>query len=103
MSAPPLTNQAATHTNPALHKAMGLGLVGKGPNSESPIVLEIMLDLSAAASVDGERFEGADLFLAPQSFRERFAAEGEICWAGMHSWRLNVELLELVGRPHRWD
>jgi len=24
------------------------------------------------------------------------AAEGEICWAGMHSWRRNVELLERV-------
>src|ERR1041384_2337663 len=30
---------------------------------------------------------------------ERLAAEGEICWAGMHSWRRNVELLEMVGRP----
>lgn len=33
------------------------------------------------------------------NFGERLAAEGEICWAGMHSWRRNVELLELVGRP----
>jgi sugar phosphate isomerase/epimerase len=32
-------------------------------------------------------------------FGERLAAEGEICWAGMHSWRRNLELLELVGRP----
>jgi sugar phosphate isomerase/epimerase len=30
---------------------------------------------------------------------ERLAAEGEICWGGMHSWRKTVELLELVGRP----
>ena len=30
---------------------------------------------------------------------ERLAAEGEICWGGMHSWRRMVELLELVGRP----
>jgi sugar phosphate isomerase/epimerase len=34
-----------------------------------------------------------------EDFGERLAAEGEICWAGMHSWRRNVELLELVGRP----
>jgi hypothetical protein len=34
-----------------------------------------------------------------ESFGERLAAEGEICWAGMHSWRRNVELLEMVGRP----
>ena len=30
---------------------------------------------------------------------ERLAAEGEICWAGMHSWRHMLELLELVDRP----
>jgi sugar phosphate isomerase/epimerase len=200
-----------THTNrfPALHNAMWPGLVGKGPDSEPPIDLETMLNLTAAAEVDGVRFDGVDLFLslphtdidssdddlarladsiaarklrvgslvAPvwpptgggsamgseedrarfltqvrkacrigrklrdlgirkygiiridsasspadwskdpagntkriaQTFREactvaedfgeRLAAEGEICWAGMHSWRHNVELLETVGRP----
>ena len=30
---------------------------------------------------------------------ERLAAEGEICWGGMHSWRRMVQLLEAVGRP----
>ena len=30
---------------------------------------------------------------------ERLAAEGEICWGGMHSWKRIVELLEAVGRP----
>jgi sugar phosphate isomerase/epimerase len=30
---------------------------------------------------------------------ERLAAEGEICWGGMHSWRRMIELLEMVGRP----
>lgn len=34
-----------------------------------------------------------------ESFGERLAAEGEICWGGMHSWRRMVELLELVNRP----
>src|ERR1017187_8738810 len=194
---------------PALHNAMWPGLVGKGPDSEPPIDLETMLNLTAAAQVDGVRFDGVDLFLslphtdidssdddlaklaenlaskglragslvAPvwpptgggsamgseaeraafltqvkkacrigrklrnlkirkygiiridsaaspsdwakdpeantrriaQTFREactiaedygeRLAAEGEICWAGMHSWRRNVQLLEMVGRP----
>jgi sugar phosphate isomerase/epimerase len=32
-------------------------------------------------------------------YGERLAAEGEICWGGMHSWKRNVELLEMVNRP----
>jgi sugar phosphate isomerase/epimerase len=197
------------HSSPALHNAMWPGLVGKGPDSEPPIDLDTMLNLTVAAQVDGVRFEGVDLFLslphtdiessddelarlaekisgkglragslvAPvwgatgggsamgdeaergrfltqikkacrigrklrelgvrtygiiridsaaspaewakdpgantkriaQTFREacsiaeefgeRLAMEGEICWAGMHSWRRNVELLEAVARP----
>jgi sugar phosphate isomerase/epimerase len=197
------------HVYPALHNAMWPGLVGKGPDSEPPIDLETMLNLTAAAEVNGVRFDGVDLFLslphtdidssdddlkkladnlaskglragslvAPvwpptgggsamgsdteraafltqvkkscrigsklrdlqirrsgiiridsaaspaewvkdpaggtkkiadtfrqacdiaDDFGERLAAEGEICWAGMHSWRRNVELLEMVNRP----
>ncbi|HWQ54179.1 MAG TPA: TIM barrel protein [Bryobacteraceae bacterium] len=194
---------------PKLHNAMWPGLVGKGPDSEPPIDLDTMLDLTAAASVNGTRFDGVDLFLsdphvsidssdddlkklagkiqargfvvgsvvAPvwgptgggsamgsqeernrflcqvdkacrigqrlrdlgvrpygvvridssaspedwyrdpagntrliaQTFREacdvaathgeRLAAEGEICWGGMHSWKAMLRLLEAVGRP----
>jgi len=40
--------------------------------------------------------EAADV---AESFGERLAAEGEICWGGMHSWREMVKLLELTGRP----
>ncbi len=200
---------ATTHTKPALHNAMWPGLVGKGPDSEPPIDLDTMLDLTAAASVNGRKFDGVDLFLfdphvdidssrddlarladrirargfvvgslvAPvwpptgggsamgsdddrsrflsqvkkacaigrtlrdlgirpygvvridsavgpgewskdpagntkkiaETFREactiaegsgeRLAAEGEICWGGMHSWKRMLELLEAVGRP----
>src|SRR5688572_9303308 len=200
---------ATTNAYPAVHNAMWPGLVGKGPDSEPPIDLETMLNLTAAAEVDGKRFDGVDLFLslphtdidssdddlaklaenlaskrlragslvAPvwpptgggsamgseteraafltqvkkacrigrklrdlkirqygviridsaaspaewakdpdgntkkiaQTFREastiaegygeRLAAEGEICWAGMHSWKRMLELLEAVGRP----
>jgi len=32
---------------------------------------------------------------------ERLAAEGEICWGGMHSWKYMVQLLEEVGQK-RW-
>jgi sugar phosphate isomerase/epimerase len=197
-----------THQYPALHNAMWPGLVGKGPGSEPPIDLETLLTLTAAAEVDGQRFDGVDLFLslphtdidstdddlarlaeqlasknlragslvAPvwpptggsamggelerarfltqinkacrigrklndlgirsygiiridsaaspsewakdpdantrlivDTFREacliaedsgeRLAAEGEVCWGGMHSWRRNLELLERVDRP----
>jgi sugar phosphate isomerase/epimerase len=200
---------SSPHAHPALHNAMWPGLVGKGPDSEPPIDLDTMLDLTANASVDGVRFDGVDLFLCdphvsidatadevkrladrirarhlvvgslvapvwpptgggsamgdeaerqqfvtqvrkacaigqqlrdlgirkygvvridsaaspaewakdPQgntkkiagTFREacavaeahgeRLAAEGEICWGGMHSWKRNVELLEQVNRP----
>ena len=34
-----------------------------------------------------------------EGFGERLAAEGEICWGGMHSWRRNLQLLEMVDRP----
>ncbi len=34
-----------------------------------------------------------------EGFGERLAAEGEICWGGMHSWKRMVELLELTDRP----
>ena len=30
---------------------------------------------------------------------ERLAAEGEICWGGMHSWKAMVDMLEAVDRP----
>ena len=198
------------HRYPKLHNAMWPGLVGKGgPDAEPPIDLDTMLSLTAAANVDGTRFDGVDLFLfdphvsidssdddlkrlaekigskglvvgslvAPvwpptgggsamggngdrgafltqvrkaceigrklndlgirkygvvridsaagpadwakdpagntkkiaETFRlaadiaeeygERLAAEGEICWGGMHSVARNVELLEMVNRP----
>ena len=198
------------HKYPALHNAMWPGLVGKGgPGAEPPIDLETMLDRTAAAQVNGTKFDGVDLFLfdphvnidstdddlgrladsirrrnlvvgslvAPvwpptgggsamgsgderkafltqvrkaceigkklrslgirkygviridsaaspsewakdpagnqkriadtfrqacdiaESHGERLAAEGEICWGGMHSWKRNVELLEMVDRP----
>nr|MBC8348861.1 sugar phosphate isomerase/epimerase [Verrucomicrobiota bacterium] len=48
-----------------LHNAMWPGLVGKGGDEgqEPPISLERMLDLSAGADVDGQKFDGIDYFL----------------------------------------
>jgi hypothetical protein len=34
-----------------------------------------------------------------QDHGEIIVAEGEICWGGMHSWRENVKLLEMVDMP----
>jgi hypothetical protein len=34
-----------------------------------------------------------------ESYGERLAAEGEICWGGMHSWKKMIDLLERVNRP----
>lgn len=53
------------HSNnfPKLHNAAWPGVVGKGEGSEPAIDLETMLDLTAAAEVDGVKFDGVDLFL----------------------------------------
>src|SRR5712675_1134553 len=48
---------------PKLHNAAWPGLVGKGPDSEPPIGLDTMLNLTAAANVNGVKFDGIDLFL----------------------------------------
>jgi sugar phosphate isomerase/epimerase len=34
-----------------------------------------------------------------EQYGEKLAAEGEICWGGMHSWKHMIELFELVDRP----
>lgn len=64
---------------------------------------------SAASAADWAKDPAANTKRIADTFREacaiaedsgeRLAAEGEICWAAMHSWRRNVELLEMVGRP----
>ena len=41
------------HKWPAIHNAMWPGLVGKGPDSEPPIDLDTMLDLTAGAASNG--------------------------------------------------
>jgi sugar phosphate isomerase/epimerase len=55
----------ANHSNnfPKLHNAAWPGVVGKGGDAEPHIDLDTMLDLTAAAEVDGQKFDGFDLFL----------------------------------------
>ncbi len=49
---------------PKLHNAAWPGVVGKGGEGAEPCIeLATMLDLTAAALVDGIKFDGFDLFL----------------------------------------
>ncbi|HMB64949.1 MAG TPA: TIM barrel protein [Eudoraea sp.] len=48
---------------PKLHNASWPGVVGKGPDSEPPIPIATMIELTANAEVDGLTFDGFDLFL----------------------------------------
>ena len=53
-----------SYSLPKLHNAMWPGLVGKGsPGAEPFIDLDTMLRYTAAAEVDGQKFDGVDLFL----------------------------------------
>lgn len=64
---------------------------------------------SASGSSDWAKEPAANQKRIAETFRqaadiaadhgERLAAEGEICWGGMHSWKAMIELLEMVGRP----
>ena len=48
---------------PKLHNATWPGIVGKGPDSEPPIALDTMIEMTAAAEVDGVKFDGIDIGL----------------------------------------
>ncbi len=66
ISAPALDQGETSMANmyPKLHNAMWPGLVGKGPDSEPPIGLDSMLEMTAKAEMGGVKFDGVDLFLA---------------------------------------
>lgn len=52
------------NTYPKLHNAAWPGVVGKEPDTDNPpIDLDTMLDYTAAAEVNGQKFDGVDLFL----------------------------------------
>ncbi|MEA1784651.1 TIM barrel protein [Arenibacter sp. GZD96] len=51
------------HNYPKLHNASWPGVVGKGHDSEPPISLDTIIDLTAKAEVNGVKFDGFDLFL----------------------------------------
>jgi sugar phosphate isomerase/epimerase len=68
--------------------------------------------IDSASSVDGwsrdpagnqEKIAGTfrDACEIAGEYGERLAAEGEICWGGMHSWKRMVQLLQMVNQPGR--
>src|SRR5947208_531810 len=87
---------APTHAKPAQHDARRAGLVGNGPGPDTAV--------DRAKDPAGNTKRIADTFRrawdSAEGLGERLAAEGEICWGGMHSWKRNLELLETVNRPN---
>lgn len=49
---------------PKLHNAAWPGVVGKGENAEPAIPLDTMLEMTAQAEFEGQKFDGVDLFLS---------------------------------------
>lgn len=62
---------------PKLHNATWPGIVGKGEGSEPIIPLDTILEKTAAAEVNGVKFDGIDLGLFDEHIRMD-ASEGEI-------------------------
>ncbi|WP_421725844.1 sugar phosphate isomerase/epimerase family protein [Bauldia sp.] len=59
----------ADNNYPKLHNAMWPGIVGKGaPDSEPIIPIDTLLELTAKAEVDGQKFDGVDIFITAPHF-----------------------------------
>ena len=98
------TKRAAwvTHVRKAIHIAQKLRELGVRPHGI------VRID-SAAPVTDWDKDPKGSTRLIAETFREagkiardegeRLAAEGEICWGGMHSWKNMVKLLETVAMP----
>jgi len=56
-----------------------------------------MTDAAGNTRKSAETFREAGVVAAAHG--ERLAAEGEICWGGMHSWKHMLDLLEQTGMP----
>src|SRR6476646_276451 len=66
-----------------IDSATGVGDWAKDPEKNQKAIAETFKQAAQIAREHGEKL----------------AAEGEICWGGMHSWRKMVDLLERVGEP----
>ncbi|MES2475225.1 MAG: TIM barrel protein [Verrucomicrobiota bacterium] len=58
---------------------------------------EWVADPSSNTKKIADTFQKAGKIAA--SYGERLAAEGEICWAGMHSWKAMLDTLEATNMP----
>ena len=85
-----------TNNFPKLHNAMWPGLVGKGPDSEPPIDLDTMIRLTAAADVDGVKFDGIDIFHAAPHTNIDFS-EDEVKALADKAARHNLAIGSIVG------
>jgi hypothetical protein len=60
---------ASANNFPKLHNAMWPGVVGKGSGDGEPIIpFDTLLTLTANAEVDGQKFDGIDLFVVSPHF-----------------------------------
>lgn len=66
-----------------IDSAAGVGDWDKDPKNSTKLIAKTFKEAAKVAKAHGERL----------------AAEGEICWGGMHSWKYMVQLLEEVGQP----
>ena len=102
MGKPAEQKQFIEQVRKGCHVAMRLRELGVRPNGA------VRIDSASGVEAWYEDPEGNQKKIA-ETFREacaiaedcgeRLAAEGEICWGGMHSWRRMVQLLEMVDRP----
>ena len=84
--------------------AIGRRLKQLGVRPSGVIRIDSSVDPGTWACSPGENTQKiAETFLQAcdiaEDYGEKLAAEGEICWGGMHSWKEMITLLELVDRP----
>jgi sugar phosphate isomerase/epimerase len=81
---------------PKLHNATWPGIVGKGPDSEPPIPFDTMLQMTAAAEVNGVKFDGVDLGLLEPHINLVECSDDDIKRLGDKFAALNLSVGSLV-------
>ena len=75
---------------PKLHNATWPGLVGKGPDSEPVIPFDTLLSMTAAAEVNGVKFDGIDVGLLEPHFDLNNPDEAKKLADKVSKYNLNV-------------